>query len=442
MAKFSPARKIIEYIGGTFNLTLTLNSDETPASGWSIEKFEPSDDTYKVTITSTSTTVCNMSIAVFPNNGTVELHKIFYVVQNSSTSTNPKKFRYSFTVEYNTSKIYQPIWKDIYYTKYNTPQLNYTIYDEENNLIYRGKSIATPDSNDVTFNINKICGNYLSSSLSEDINNRIEYISDYAKLFTIKEINDSVAGEKTIAQYRFYNNYLFDEEKGGIFISDPIRRSNNRTTTTVDVDRRQYMVISAYYKGDGSKEISVNATTLIGGSKIQSIVIDNTAQMVRFHRDSGLKNVVYYTRNSEDTAFNFNLVNTCYEYCLYYVNAYGGWDSLLVDGNVKKVDKIESKYYNRAYSNTTTQFEKKKFTNVITPQYTLHTGWFNDDEQSRLYHLLESTEVYLHNLVTDTIEPVNITNNTCEYKTYTNNGKKKFNNTINVEVAQTKVRMV
>ena len=113
MAKFSPARKIIEYTGGTFNLTLTLNSDETPASGWSIEKYEPSD-TYKVTITSTSTTVCNMSITVSPNNGTVELHKTFYVVQNSSTSVNPKKFRYSFTVEYNTSKIYQPIWKDIY----------------------------------------------------------------------------------------------------------------------------------------------------------------------------------------------------------------------------------------------------------------------------------------------------------------------------------------
>lgn len=442
MAKFSPARKIIEYTGGTFNLTLTLNSDETPASGWSIEKFEPSDDTYKVTITSTSTTVCNMSIAVFPNNETVELHKTFYVLQNASTSVNPKKFRYSFTVEYNTSKIYQPIWRDIYYTKYNTAQLNYTIYDEENNLIYRGKSTAAPDSNDITFNINKICANYLGSSLSEDINDRIEYISDYAKLFTIKEINDSVAGEKAIAQYRFYNNYLFDEEKEGIFISDPIRRRNNSTTTTVDVDRRQYMVISAYYKGDGSKEISVNATTLIGGSKVQDIVIDNTAQMVRFNRDSGLKNVLYYTRNNEDKVFNFNLVNTCYEYCLYYVNAYGGWDSLLVDGNVKKVDKIESKYYNRAYNNTTAQFEKKKFTNVITPQYTLYTGWFNDDEQSRLYHLLESTEVYLHNLVTDKIEPVNITNNTCEYKTYTNNGKKKFNNTINVEVAQTKVRMV
>lgn len=439
MAKFTPARKVLDYNGGSFNLTLTLDSDDDVATYWGIEKYDATDATYSVSITSTSTTYCNMTITAPKNNGTVNLNKTFYVVKRGE-GINTKRYRYSFTIEYNASNVYQPIWKDVYYTKYNTPILDYTIYNEDNIPIYKGKSIATPDSNDVTFNINKVCSNYLSSSLSEDISNRIEYINDYAKFFTIKEKNDSVSGEATVAQYRFYNNYLYDVEKGGIFISDPIRRRNNSTTTTVDVDLRQYMVISAYYKGNGSKEISVIETTLIGGSKIQSIVIDNTAQMVRFNRDSGLKNVVYYTRNNEDKAFNFNVVNTCYDYCLYYVNAYGGWDSLLIDANVKKVDKIESKYYNRAFNNTTTQFEKKKFTNVITPQYTLHTGWFNDDEQSRLYHLLESTEVYLHNLITDKIVPVNITNNTCEYKTFTNNGRKKFSNTINVEVAQTRIR--
>lgn len=439
MYKFTPARTVLDYNGGSFNLTLTLDSDDDVATYWGIEKYDATDATYSVSITSTSTTYCNMTIKAPKNNGTVNLNKTFYVVKRGE-GINTKRYRYSFTIEYNTSNVYQPIWKDVYYTKYNTPILDYTIYNEDNIPIYKGKSIATPDSNDVTFNINKVCSNYLSSSLSEDISNRIEYINDYAKFFTIKEKNDSVAGEKPIAQYRFYNNYLYDVEKGGIFISEPIRQKNNGYATTVDVDRRQYMVISAYYKGDGSKEISVIETTAIGGSKIKSIVIDNTSQMVRFYRDSSLKNVSYYTKNTEDKSFNFNIVNTCYDYCLYYVNAYGGWDSLLIDANVKKVDKIESKYYNRAFNNTTTQFEKKKFTNVITPQYTLHTGWFNDDEQSRLYHLLESTEVYLHNLITDEILPVNITNNTCEYKTFTNNGRKKFNNTINVEVAQTRIR--
>jgi hypothetical protein len=77
---------------------------------------------------------------------------------------------------------------------------------------------------------------------------------------------------------------------------------------------------------------------------------------------------------------------------------------------------------------------------VITPKYTLYTDWFDDVQQSKMYHLLESTEVYLHNLKTGKIEPVNITNTTLDYKTFANNGKKKWYNKIDVEVAQDKIR--
>ena len=78
--------------------------------------------------------------------------------------------------------------------------------------------------------------------------------------------------------------------------------------------------------------------------------------------------------------------------------------------------------------------------NVITSNFVLYTDYFNDDEQSRFHHLLESTEVYLHNLNTNEILPVNITNSSCDYTTFTNNGKKKWYNTINVEVAQERIR--
>jgi hypothetical protein len=152
-----------------------------------------------------------------------------------------------------------------------------------------------------------------------------------------------------------------------------------------------------------------------------------------------LVEAVTFSTDNNDMIF-CNIIDSCYDYCLYYCNAYGGWDSLLIKGNVKRTDNIDSKYYKKNFNNTTQDFEKKKFVNLITPTYTLHTDWFNDDEQSRLHHLLESTEVYLHNLVTDKIEPVNITNTQCEYKTFTNNGKRKWSNTINVEVAQSRIR--
>ena len=76
----------------------------------------------------------------------------------------------------------------------------------------------------------------------------------------------------------------------------------------------------------------------------------------------------------------------------------------------------------------------------MTTQYTLYTDYLTDDEASKMYNLLESVNVYLHDLETNKIIAVNITNSTCDYKTFTNNGKKKFYYTINVEESQTKMR--
>lgn len=57
-----------------------------------------------------------------------------------------------------------------------------------------------------------------------------------------------------------------------------------------------------------------------------------------------------------------------------------------------------------------------------------------------MHHLLESTNVYLHNLESNTIEPIIITNTNCEYKTYTNNGKKVVYYMIEAKSSKNKCR--
>ena len=119
-------------------------------------------------------------------------------------------------------------------------------------------------------------------------------------------------------------------------------------------------------------------------------------------------------------------------FVLYYVNAYGGWDSLLIGGNVKKTDNVTP------FSYRNKQRGKVKYMNEITSAWTLYTDDMNDG--SKMYHLLESTDVYLHNLKNDEIIPVVITDTNCEYKTYANQGNKRFNYTINVEESKYKYR--
>ena len=53
---------------------------------------------------------------------------------------------------------------------------------------------------------------------------------------------------------------------------------------------------------------------------------------------------------------------TCNKYCLYYSNAYGGWDSFLINGNTVKQDKItSSSFVKGANSSNTLDFQKKKY---------------------------------------------------------------------------------
>jgi hypothetical protein len=71
---------------------------------------------------------------------------------------------------------------------------------------------------------------------------------------------------------------------------------------------------------------------------------------------------------------------------------------------------------------------------------TMHTSWLPDDESSRMHHLLNSTNVFLGDLVTGQMIPVILTNTTTEYKTYKGNGGRLVNYTINVTIAQERIR--
>ena len=71
---------------------------------------------------------------------------------------------------------------------------------------------------------------------------------------------------------------------------------------------------------------------------------------------------------------------------------------------------------------------------------TLHTSWMSDEAAARMHNLLNSTDVYLCDMVNDMMIPVILTNTTTEYKTYKGNGGKLVNYAIEVEFANQRVR--
>lgn len=326
-----------------------------------------------------------------------------------------------------------PIWKDEFFLINKATATYSLVNDRTGDVIYRGKAVKYPDKEYIEINISPLVRGYVNSSNSNFTDSRRYNMQSYSVPINIM-IDDVMK-----ANYIYINDWSYDKNPNNFMISDPIRKL---------CDSRQWFLYSYYRRIPDTSTTAANAGYFIyhnGGQTSSSFHISELSQTLLKLKLTTYENPTRITVSANNpTGYQetneFEVIDSCYEYCLYYVNAFGGWDSLLIQGNTLKSDNITSSYYMKNFNNNTIQFEKVKYNNVMTTNYQLYTDWFNDDEQSRLHHLLESTEVYLHNLVTDEILPVVITNNTCDWKTFSNNGKKMWYNTINVEVSQQRIR--
>lgn len=140
-----------------------------------------------------------------------------------------------------------------------------------------------------------------------------------------------------------------------------------------------------------------------------------------------------------DTAYTYS-IRYCGDMALYYLNAQGGWDSFLIEGDVIKKDNYTIYEYNKSFNNQTIDFERNRYLNEIETAYELHTGWLSDRESDILAkNLLGSNKVYAHNLKTNKIFPVVITDTSVDYKKHKTE-KKLVSYTINIVESQNKIR--
>ena len=128
-------------------------------------------------------------------------------------------------------------------------------------------------------------------------------------------------------------------------------------------------------------------------------------------------------------------------YALYYLNAYGGWDSFLITGDVTKTDKLKQYNYNKSFNNNTIQFEKGRYIVETETYWKMYTGILSDEEAENLVsNLLNTTTLYIHDLEDNKIIPAIISNTSNVYKTYKNNNEEPISYEIELTNSQTKLR--
>lgn len=310
------------------------------------------------------------------------------------------------------------IWQDEDYS-HSTQEayVNYGIYLDGVTNIYSGRAYKLEGENAIIFNINNICENYLKSDIDlEGISTTgfsIQNVPYYSRNFMLTK--DSVGD--VLGNYRFFNSWSYEPitkrpvANSAYFISDPI---------DFLVDDRQYFMAS-FYGDNGTISYQLNTdsgSTSFSGWQMKTVINGNLFPGT-------------LTVNGQ----NYTVKRTCAEYVIYYVNSWGGWDSLLVRGNSKRDDSLKHYSTIRYSNNQTPKYRKETYTVEIQPSYTFHTANLTDEQSRKMKNLLESRQVYIMDLNNRTFIPVVITNKNCEEMKY-RNGRKMNQYAITVDNSQ------
>lgn len=332
-----------------------------------------------------------------------------------------------------------PIWKNYIVNLGEAQSAEYIIsYSSAGALtpIYSGKAWRRPSETAINIRINDICADWLTNSfpsLAEDFDR-----AEMPVEFVIQRITD--AGQyQEVDRVRFINDWSYnlqhDAERDGL--AAPINGH---------IDARQWLLWTALDVDEAEAVI-----TLADGSTIKTII--PVALSVDFDMDMNedfatmlkvaASGTAVFSPSLWENAVKVSIgghdypVVGCNRYVLYYLNAFGGWDSFLIEGNHKELDSLT-----RLVMNRSGEYERQQdnYLNQIKKRIAFATSWLTDEESLRMHHLLNSTDVFLHDLEQNVILPVILEGTETEYKTYRNNACQLVNYAFEVTIAQTRMR--
>ena len=285
---------------------------------------------------------------------------------------------------------YYSAWEDVILQRTESV-FDYRIYNRTN-LIFQGRAYKRPNADTNDIKLNKIFENYLSNSINDLLNSGEPEDTgiNASKVFKIMKL-DADGTETLIDEYTILYDWSYD-----------FRFRGENTDLSRPINGRY---VAGMYKMD---------TTVDGKS-----------------------GTVTNSLNGD----NYNVLADCGDYALYYLNAYGGWDALLIDGTVLKKSTITQYTTDKNYNNSRIEFEQVKYINEIQDAYEINTGFLTDEQAANLSkNLIPSKEVYLHIISDNKLIPVLITDTSVTYQTYQTNNLQMPQYKINVKESQIKLR--
>ena len=335
-----------------------------------------------------------------------------------------------------------PIWKDKYVTLGTATYLDYTI-EVGGYQVFAGRAYSRSGSAEpLAVKVNDIVADYLERGTP---NWAAELAAAIPTITAVVKV-----GGTAVDTTEYYNDWSYDldyvREVDGLAkpIDGWVANGQHLLFTTMGNWTPTMRVTYMGERGDfqpwlGSGNGSFNNDFFISGWW-QDVTLNNnglTGQRV-FCLDLSQYADLYKVTICGKT---WKIWPGCCRYVLHYLNAYGGWDSLLIRGNGKQTDTLKRYTRKVPYHNgTSTARGTENYVNEMGAKYELHPGTMTEAQAARMPHLLNSPEVYLEDMQEGRIFPVVLTNTTSEHKTWANQGHKLVEYTIECELAQDRLR--
>lgn len=333
------------------------------------------------------------------------------------------------------SKTITPIWKDTFWDFGSGDYADYEVYTDGGVLVYEGRAYKRPDADSILVKANEICADHLGQVLP---------IADDKGYFAQPIVDGFYAianGTQTETIYFAYD-WSYEERSSNV-ASSPI---------VPTLDRNQLLIYSIYQGSNISAIITLDDDTTITQTisiftlpSFSSAFSNDYAKTLS--TDGGAGSAVFIPSQYPDAVsitiggITYPITDNCSRYALYYVNAFGGWDSLLMTDGYTESDDYTRYEHSQEFDNSVS-YERGvvNFQNDITKKWVLNTPLLTDAQSLKMHHIFGSTAVYLFDIVEGRYYPVTITDKSLTYKTYKVSGRKIPQYSINVQLARPRVR--
>lgn len=380
-----------------------------------------------------------------------------------------------------------PIWQDIIYSTQNTGFEDLDVVDYaiivNGETLFSGRAAKRPGDSYVQIRLNDILAGLLRQSEAGSFTIAKTQFTAYGRVFFgvssgfAVQVSDPANVITTeVEDGVVFADWSYDRIRDSAFPAQPDQAVINQfkaaymgALISPVADSRQFVVASTIkgtmftiYKKIVSSGITYNAVFsytnsahgedprvfAVKASDMQEMWLSEGGQPfyhfdIRWDDGDFPNGANLYKGNSlGDPGYDFTIEDTCARYCLYYLNAFGGWDWLLIRGKAVETRKITRSSIERLAS-TDLLFGriqhrgKDVIDQTDVKHLELHTHWLPDAEARRMWHLTGSPDVYVHDLEDGVIYPAVLTGTTHQEKSYRGQGSRLVQYTIDLDYAVT-----